>query len=168
MWRGGVRWVMLSFGWALACGGRYERGAPASDTVTNAGRPATSSGGATSAGSGIGGVPSGTGGGATLAGGAGVPAADCVQRRDDYDAYRSQVLAEFLSFPCRLDEDCRAFYDSSTCDPACLLIVSAAHRGIIDRLNTFENFNCDPGCPPEPLTACAAPPPVHCVSGQCQ
>jgi hypothetical protein len=166
MWRG-VRWAILSFGWALACGGRYERGAPTSDAVAHAGGPTISNGGASGSASNPG------GGGANVAGtgalgGAEVPAVECVRQFDDYDAYRSQVLAEFTGFPCAADEDCRAFYDQSTCDPSCVLIVSAAHRGIIDRLNTFENFNCVSGCWPESWMSCATAAPVHCVARRCQ
>ena len=168
MRRGGSPWVVLSFSWALACGGRYERNAPASDAAYHAG---STSDGASGAGNApVAGGSGGQGAGAG-AGSAGVMDARCANQFSDYSEYRSQVVAEFSSFGCSADSDCRSFYDQSACDTSCVLLTSAAFRGILDRLNTFELLNCDLDCRPQPWLTCpassaAAPP--HCVSGRCQ
>jgi hypothetical protein len=163
MRRPGVPWVVLSLGWALACGGRYERNAPASEAVGHAG---SSSDGASGSGSGT--VAGGSSGQSAVAGSAGMMDVACTNQFADYNDYRSQVMAEFFSYGCMIDSDCRSFYDQSACDPACVLLTSAAHRGILDRLNTFELLNCDTNCRPQPWPICPAAPSARCVSGRCQ
>jgi hypothetical protein len=175
MWRSGGPWVVLSVGWALACGGRYERSAPNSDAVGLAGSSASSSSSRVS-GSGSGGFVGGGGRSAAagsagvieVAGSAGLMDIACANQFIDYVDYRSQVMTEFSSYGCMIDSDCRNFYDQSACDPSCVPLLSSAHRGIIDRLNTFELLNCDLACSPQPWVACPLAPPAHCVSGSCQ
>jgi hypothetical protein len=166
MWRGGVCCVVFSVSWALACGGRYERDPPTSDAVGHAGSPASSSSGAS--GSSSGGAASGNGGQPAVTGGAGVMDVACAKQFIDYGDYRSQVVNEFAPFGCTIDTDCRSFYDQSACDPSCVPLTSAAFRGVLDRLNTFELLNCNSDCSPQPWVTCPAGAPGHCVSGSCQ
>jgi hypothetical protein len=92
----------------------------------------------------------------------------CVAQFVSYGDYRSQVAAEFSSFGCTVDSDCLAFYDQSACDPSCVLLITGARRGVVDRLNNFETSNCATDCWPQPWTICPAATPPSCVSGQCQ
>lgn len=173
MWRGGVAWAMLVLSGTGGCGGRYERNPLDSEPDTVAGSHA-------SAGSGIAGVGgtgvSAGGGGATstaeggtgTVAGSGGSTASCVEQTALYDDYRSQVMSEFADFPCTTDSDCRSYYFQSVCDPSCMLLTTAAHRGIVDRLNTFAAFNCDPECWPKPWMSCPPVAAVHCIAKLCR
>lgn len=164
MWRGVVS-VMMMGGLGLACGGRYERD-PRESGVAEVGGNAEIPGGGAGAG-GLGNVAGGGGLAATSGTGGTSDARMCNEQRHDYERYYAEVMAEFEDFPCEADEDCRAYYARSPCEPGCRLITSAANRGIIDRLNMFGTFNCDEACFPETIS-CPKAPPVHCIARQCQ
>jgi len=172
MWSYGGVCVVLSLGCAVGCGGRYEQNAPTSDNADHATNSTPSSGGAsTSPNAGTSPNASGGGtaaGGSTIAGSAGTTQVACAHQYSGYVDYQAQVMAEFSSFGCKADDDCRSFYLQSPCDPSCVLLTSAAHRGIVDRLNIFASSNCTPDCWPQPWPTCPTADPVHCVSGRCQ
>lgn len=173
--RRGVVWVTLSVGAALACGGRYERnpqdlGASALAGAASTIAGSTASGGTASFGGG-GATSSSAGGnaagGAVVDGGA-ANAMTCADQATAFDDYWTEVMTEFESFPCQEDSDCRSYYFQSPCDPSCKLMTSAAHRGIVDRLNSFGSFNCSADCWPKPWATCPPVAPVRCVSGVCR
>jgi hypothetical protein len=165
MWRGGVGLVVLSVGGALACGGRYEHNPTDVDPEM---------GGSASAGTGIvtggGGAASNapSGGSVAVAGSGGTISAACVEQGVAFQEYWSRVMTEFGDFRCMTDGDCRSYYFQSECDPTCRLLTSAAHRGIVDRLNSFGTVNCSPECWPQPWPSCPAVAPVSCIAGRCQ
>jgi hypothetical protein len=168
---------------ALSCGGRYERNPLRGDGVSDtAGTASSGSGGGLSTGGVLSTVAGGgatgggaTGGGATgggaTGGGAtgGGPAEDpCAHQVHEYRQLWSELMTEFASIGCATADDCRSYYYQSACDPSCLLLTSAAHRGIIDQLNAFQLSSCDASCWPQPWPTCPAVAPVRCVSGRCQ
>jgi len=165
MWRFGLPALVLGLGCAVACGGRSERSAP------DDGGPSSSQGGGPSGGGGggTGGAASGNGGqvAAPIAGSLGW-VGPCLDQLVAYDAYRHQVVTEFSSFPCMLDDDCVAFYDQSACDTSCFLVTTAARRGVIDRLNNYETGSCAPECAPREWGGCPPPPQPRCVLARCQ
>ncbi|HVY26210.1 MAG TPA: hypothetical protein VHB79_06640 [Polyangiaceae bacterium] len=174
--RRGVAWVMASVSAALACGGRYQRnpqdfGAPAvaGTASTIAGSPASGGSGIRLGGGGAANSPAeGSAAGGVMVDGGGANAVTCADQAAAFDDYWTEVMTEFQSFPCKEDSDCRSYYFQSPCDPSCKLMTSAAHRGIVDRLNSFGSFNCSADCWPKPWATCPPVAPVRCVSNACQ
>jgi hypothetical protein len=168
MRRGGVAWAMLVLGGEFACGGRYEHNPHDFEPEAIAGSAASAGNGASGTnGTAAGATSTPEGGTKAVAGSAGMPSS-CVEQTAVYDDYRSQVMTEFQDFPCMADSDCRSYYFQSQCDPSCMLLTTAAHRGIVDRLNTFASFNCNPECWPQPWVTCPPVAAVHCIANLCQ
>lgn len=147
-----------------ACGGRYQVGSHADDA-----------GGSGSAASGSAGAPAGgatTAGstsvaGSVTAGSAGGPADVCEQQKQDYAVEREQVIAQFADFSCDNSMDCVVSYDPSNCGRDCgYLIVTAAGRGVIDRLVTLGQRTCTGSCVTNEVN-CPASPAASCVMGRC-
>lgn len=166
MWRGGVAWVVLGIGGAVACGGRYERNPTDADPVAVAGSSGAGTGIITGGGGATSNAPNG--GSIAIAGTAGTISAGCVEQGAAFQEYFAQVTAEFADFPCMADSDCRSYYFQSQCEPTCRLLTSAAHRGIVDRLNSFGSANCSTECWPPPWPSCPPVAPVRCIASRCQ
>lgn len=169
MWRLALPALVLSLGCAVACGGRSERSAPDDD-----GLPSSQGGGRSGSGSGgndsvNGGVTSGNGGQVALPIAGSVGLVDpCIEQLVAYGEYRHQVITEFSSFACMVDDDCLAFYDQSACDTSCFLVTTAARRGVVDRLNNFETTSCAPDCAAQPWASCPPLAQPRCVVDRCR
>jgi hypothetical protein len=80
---------------------------------------------------------------------------------------RERIVQEFASFACEIDADCVVAYDPSNCGRDCsYLVVTAAGRGVLDRLVILGQSSCTGDCITTDVT-CPATPAPQCVMGRC-
>jgi hypothetical protein len=92
----------------------------------------------------------------------------CEQQRQDYAAQRDQVVAEFADFSCVTAKNCLAAFDPSNCAHDCsYVIVTAAGRGVLDRLVILGQRTCTGDCVSKDAGVCPSPPVPECVMGKC-
>jgi hypothetical protein len=179
-----LTWLVLPVGFALACGGRYEK--TIHDRTDDIGGSAAG-GSSPSGGTGIGGSGAGvsTGGGCAcdpIACGPGyktvpkgccwecvIDVQACEQQRQNYAEFRLEIISSQSMNPCMTAADCGIFEDRTGCSPDCgFVIPNSARRGIDDRLYAYAEMTCNPDCPSPSIPPCPPPAMPACVAGRCR
>lgn len=156
----------LLAGVALACGGRYES-TPKSDAQAGS-DGGGDAGSAASAGSGISGSAGTSASGSAGTSGTGSQPDICERQREDYADQRNRVIEEFAGFACTTPKNCIAVYDPSNCAHDCnYVVVTAAGRGVVDRLVILGQRTCTSDCAEEAPVNCPSPPVPECIQGRC-
>jgi hypothetical protein len=152
----------LLAGFALACGGRSESNPKTYATAGN-----DSGGDVGNAGSGASAGTSGSASAGTA--GTGASADVCELQQQDYAEQRDQIIAEFADVACTTPKNCIAVYDPSNCSLDCsYLVVTAAGRGVVDRLVILGQRVCPGDCPSRAPVNCPSPPVPECIQGKCR
>jgi hypothetical protein len=179
-----LTWLLLPMGYALACGGRYERTVEDSgNDVAGSSATGASAGSPNSAGTSNAGGPMMGGDCACdpIACGPGyktvpkgccwecvIDVAACERQRQQYVDFRAETISNQSMNGCMIDADCGLFEDRTGCSPTCPFVIpNSARRGIDDRLYNFAQMTCNRDCPAPSVPPCVPPSAPVCEAGRC-
>jgi hypothetical protein len=199
MRRGRFTWLLFPqlLGFALACGGRYEKAPDDGDDGgsaigvgggTSGTMGGTSKGGTSFGGKGGTGGSTGVGGDICLCidvdcGPSEIAVKDpdgccyhcqvdvkaCLEGRQQVLQFRQQLIEKYQSLGCVRDLDCATVFDGGACGiQSCGIPLPAYEADSYSRnLNEYARSLCSLDCPTEPPTPCPAPPPARCLLNRC-
>jgi hypothetical protein len=186
-------WLLLSLGWGLACGGRYEKTVEGDDQPDGGSSRGGTSGraGSTS----VGGTTSVAGSFGTAASGGvcvchvdpncgptlrAVPnAAGCCQHceldpmqcaavEQGYQTFRAQVMQKYQALGCRSDSDCGLFDDPCGAASCGTPLLASQLVEVTEMLDSYALANRCGLCPRPPVPPCDFTPAPKCVMSRCQ
>jgi hypothetical protein len=95
------------------------------------------------------------------------PAA-CDAGRQNYLAFRAQLVEKYGTLTCGVGDQCAVYYEQNTCASSCgLPVTMSALSDLASNLEGYAQMACNPACPPLPTPPCDPNLPV-CSNGHCQ
>lgn len=93
----------------------------------------------------------------------------CLEQRNSYEAFKSQLLEKYSSIGCMVHEDCTMWWEKNQCAVSCgIPIPVSALNNLESNLQSYAQQTCSPMCQVDlqPCETGGGTP--ECVSGRCK